>query len=199
MDLRHTTGEDEEEVEKTKSDAGFDILRGTGYSSRSPDGDSDETACEIRDEIEVPLKVLVISLVVEIFLQPKPRLYMSLLDLHDYSKSLLLSSTPATSPSSLVFDQNLTINEMGGYFMRLLRGFISFTVHHKARIYNPTTRQLLFVLLGTITVISVQMQKIRSESWVFVLEAGGSWKRVAKELHPHIPSQLELTMNGVLY
>ncbi|KAH0859665.1 hypothetical protein HID58_087926, partial [Brassica napus] len=39
-----------------------------------------------------------------------------------------------------------------------------------------------------------------SEHWVFVLEAGGSWKRVAKDFQtPHHPSRLQVTMKNVLY
>nr|VDD32517.1 unnamed protein product [Brassica oleracea] len=39
-----------------------------------------------------------------------------------------------------------------------------------------------------------------SEHWVFVLEAGGSWKRVAKDFQtPHHPSSLQVTMKNVLY
>ncbi|KAJ0254405.1 F-box only protein 8 [Hirschfeldia incana] len=162
----------------------------------------------------------------------QPRLYMSLLDKDDYSKSMLLSSAPSpASPSSIVFDQDLTIREMGGYYLRAVRGFIGFTVFKKeARIYNPSTRQLIILpavesnilaevdkynisyficydplkdqykVLCTITVVSEErMQTIRSERWVLVLEAGGSWKRVAKDFHPHFPDPLELTMNGVLY
>ncbi|CAH8372579.1 unnamed protein product [Eruca vesicaria subsp. sativa] len=161
--------------------------------------------------------------------QRQPRLYMSLLDQANYSKSVLLSS-PA-SPSSIVFDQDLTIPNMGGYYLRAVRGFISFTVFKKeARIYNPSTRQLIILpaveskilaevdkynisyficydplkdqykVLCTITVLSEDMQTIMSsERWVLVLEAGGSWKRVAKDFHPHFPDPLELTIKGVLY
>ncbi|CAH2061335.1 unnamed protein product [Thlaspi arvense] len=163
---------------------------------------------------------------------PGPRIYMSLMDRVDYSKSLLLSSAPSTcSPSSLVFDQDLTIPAMGGFYMRVVRGFISFTVSYKGRIYNPSTRQLVILpavpsniiaeeeiynicyfvchdpvndqykVLCTIAVISEpeDMQKVRSELWVYVLEAGGSWRRVAKDIQPHLPDALELTLNGVLY
>ncbi|XP_010467413.1 PREDICTED: F-box only protein 8-like [Camelina sativa] len=164
----------------------------------------------------------------------QPRLYMSLLDLYHNSKSLLLSSAPSTCPSSsssLVFDQDLTIRKMGGFFLRVLRGFICSTVDLKPHIYNPTTRQLVilpaiqgydilaaedrydilyfmghdpvndqFKLLCTITSMSNNdMQKIKSERWVLVVEAGGSWKRVAKESPPHLPNPFELNMNGFLY
>ncbi|CAL9223055.1 unnamed protein product [Arabidopsis halleri] len=165
--------------------------------------------------------------------QRHSRLYMSFMDLYNDSKSMLLSSAPISStfPSSLVFDQDLTIRKMGGFILRVLRGFICFTVDSKPHIYNPTTRQLVILpameesviiaeeednyeifffmghdpvkdqlkLLCTITTMSNDMQKIESELWVFVLEAGGSWKRVAKEFPPHLPSPYELNMNGVLY
>lgn len=81
-------------------------------------------------------------------LPSSPRLYMSLLDQANYSKSVLLSSAPnpAASHSSIVFDQDLTIREMGGYYLRAVRGFIGFTVFKKeARIYNPSTRQLIIL------------------------------------------------------
>lgn len=63
--------------------------------------------------------------------------------------------------------------------------------------HDPVNDQ--YKLLCTITDFSKDMQKIRSERWVFVLEAGGSWKRVAKDFHPHLPNPFELNMNGVLY
>lgn len=162
----------------------------------------------------------------------QPRLYMSLVDKSEDSKSLLLSSAPATSPSFLVLDQDLTVSDMGGHYLRVLRGFICFTVYLKARIYNPSTRQLVILppisdsdiiaeedvfgilffichdpvndqykLLCTITALSDHdyMGKIRSEQWVFLLEAGCTWKRVAEEFQPHLPLLLELNMNGVLY
>ncbi|KAG7583950.1 F-box associated domain type 3 [Arabidopsis suecica] len=63
--------------------------------------------------------------------------------------------------------------------------------------HNPVKDQLK--LLCTFTTMSNDMQKIESELWVFVLEAGSSWKRVAKEFPPHLPHPFELNMNGVLY
>ncbi|ESQ50839.1 hypothetical protein EUTSA_v10023110mg, partial [Eutrema salsugineum] len=158
-------------------------------------------------------------------------LYMSLLDHENYSKSLLLSSAPSTCPSSLEFDHDLTIRKMRGWYLRAVRGFLCFTVFKKARVYNPSTRQLVILpavvesnviaeedvykifyficydpvndqykLLCSITQVSDNMLlEIRSELWVFVLEAGGSWKRVAKDFPCHLPDGLELNMNGVLY
>ncbi|CAH8304170.1 unnamed protein product [Eruca vesicaria subsp. sativa] len=38
-----------------------------------------------------------------------------------------------------------------------------------------------------------------TEHWVFALEAGGSWKRVAKDFHTHYPSPIQVTMNEFLY
>lgn len=74
--------------------------------------------------------------------QPQPRLYMFLLDRNFYSKSLLLSSAPSTcSSSSVVFDKDLTIREMGGFYLRSVRGFICFTIFLQAHIYNPSTKQ----------------------------------------------------------
>nr|AAD24614.2 F-box protein family, AtFBX8 [Arabidopsis thaliana] len=162
--------------------------------------------------------------------QPQPSLYMCLLDRYNYSKSLILSSAPSTSPYSFVFDQDLTIRKMGGFFLRILRGFIFFTRNLKARIYNPTTRQLVILptikesdiiagppynilyfichdpvndrykLLCTVSYASDNdLQNLKSELWIFVLEAGGSWKRVANEFPHHVPSHLDLNMNGVLY
>jgi len=162
--------------------------------------------------------------------QPQPSLYMCLLDRYNYSKSLILSSAPSTSPYSFVFDQDLTIRKMGGFFLRILRGFILFTRNLKARIYNPTTRQLVILptikesdiiagppynilyfichdpvndrykLLCTVSYASDNdLQNLKSELWIFVLEAGGSWKRVANEFLHHVPSHLDLNMNGVLY
>lgn len=239
-------GENDEEEEKKKTSERdscgcreFRNLGRTRDSSGSPDRDSDEIAWEICVEIQVCLKLLVISFLVEIFSQSFPyglisTSFSSFMDLYNDSKSMLLSSTPISStfPSSLVFDQDLTIRKMGGFILRVLRGFICFTVDSKPHIYNPTTRQLVILpameesviiaeeeednyeifffmghdpvkdqlkLLCTITTMSNDMQKIESELWVFVLEAGGSWKRVAKEFPPHLPHPFELNMNGVLY
>ncbi|XP_023641943.1 F-box only protein 8 [Capsella rubella] len=165
--------------------------------------------------------------------QPQPRLYMSLVNRYYNSKSVLLTSAPSPSPNTIVFDQDLT-SRIGGYFLRLLRGFICFTcfrVGFKAHIYNPTTRQLVILpavkesdiiriaedryninyflchdhvkdqykVLCTIAVTSDYTQEVKSELWVFLLEAGGSWKRVAKDFPHHLSNALELTMNGVLY
>ncbi|ESQ38609.1 hypothetical protein EUTSA_v10029357mg, partial [Eutrema salsugineum] len=164
----------------------------------------------------------------------EPRLYMTLLELENYSESLLLSSAPSTCPSSsLEFDRDLTIREMGGWYLRAVRGFLCFTVHKKARVYNPSTRKLVILpavvesniiaeedhaynifyficydpvneqykILCTITLVSEDkmLPEMRSELWVFVLEAGGWWKRVAKDFPCHLPDGLELNMNGVLY
>lgn len=64
--------------------------------------------------------------------------------------------------------------------------------------YDPLNDR--YKLLNIVVHISDDdMQKIRSEYWVFVLEAGGSSKGVAKEFHPHLPNPYELTMNRVLY
>lgn len=45
------------------------------------------------------------------------------------------------------------------------------------------------------------MQKswVRSELWVFVVEAGGSWKRLAKDFQPLFSDPLQLIIKGVLY
>ncbi|CAA0363485.1 unnamed protein product [Arabidopsis thaliana] len=139
--------------------------------------------------------------------QPQPSLYMCLLDRYNYSKSLILSSAPSTSPYSFVFDQDLTIRKMGGFFLRILRGFILFTRNLKARIYNPTTRQL--VILPTIKesdiiagppyniLYFICHDPVNEQTTLH--KAGGSWKRVANEFPHHVPSHLDLNMNGVLY
>ncbi|KAL1205780.1 F-box only protein 8 [Cardamine amara subsp. amara] len=157
-------------------------------------------------------------------LQPQPRIYMTLLDDISYSKSVLLSSAPSTCLSSVVFDQDLTLRRMGGYSLRSVRGFMCYTICLEARIYNPSIRQLVklpFIKSSNIdphyvlhflchdpvnnqykilcVIMSKDIQMFKSELWVFVLEAGGSWKRVAKDFHPHRPTSLEVTMNGVLY
>ncbi|XP_019086793.1 PREDICTED: F-box only protein 8-like [Camelina sativa] len=76
----------------------------------------------------------------------QPRLYMSLMDRRFYSKSLLLSSAvPSPFPSTLEFDQDLTVRTMGGFDPRFLHGFICFMHYLNARIYIPTTRQLYII------------------------------------------------------
>ncbi|WZY80218.1 hypothetical protein YC2023_026602 [Brassica napus] len=164
--------------------------------------------------------------------RPQPRLFMSLIDWDCHSKSLLLSAAPTTSClSSFVFDDGLTIRKMGGVFMSILRGFICFSIHSRAHIYNPSTRQIVILpvvkskilapeesysnmynflghdpvndqykVLSIITSYSSKdLQNMRSEFWVFVIEPGGSWKRVAKDFHPHNYAEVELNTNGVLY
>ncbi|ESQ31658.1 hypothetical protein EUTSA_v10005275mg [Eutrema salsugineum] len=42
-------------------------------------------------------------------------------------------------------------------------------------------------------------ETLNSEHWVFVLEAGGSWKKVEFDQQPHIPTKLGLCINGVIY
>ncbi|CAN7139913.1 unnamed protein product [Brassica rapa subsp. narinosa] len=178
----------------------------------------------------------------------QPRFYMSLVHRLENTKSLLLSSTPTTTcpcpSSSLEFHQDLTIGGgMVGNLLRVLHGFICFTVKSEARIYNPSTRQLVILpciqesfvkgyphyfslyfichdpvsdqykLLCVITALFsrqgldeqekeelASVPETISEHWVFVLEAGGSWKRVAEDFRtPHHPSRQQVTMNNVLY
>ncbi|VVA99312.1 unnamed protein product [Arabis nemorensis] len=105
---------------------------------------------------------------------------------------MLLSSAPRTPPSSLKFNQDLTIRKIGGFDLHVLCGFICFKVLNRARIYNPSTRQLVILpaiqsnliarvgnynifflcfdpvndqykLLCTITVMSNNMQAISAE------------------------------------
>ncbi|ESQ31657.1 hypothetical protein EUTSA_v10005666mg [Eutrema salsugineum] len=38
-----------------------------------------------------------------------------------------------------------------------------------------------------------------SEHWVFVLEAGGSWKRIEFDQNPHFPTTRGVCINGVIY
>ncbi|ESQ47119.1 hypothetical protein EUTSA_v10028181mg [Eutrema salsugineum] len=38
-----------------------------------------------------------------------------------------------------------------------------------------------------------------SEHWVFVLEAGGSWKRIEFDQNPHFPTRRGVCINGVIY
>ncbi|CAN8245090.1 unnamed protein product [Cochlearia groenlandica] len=174
--------------------------------------------------------------------QQQPRIYMSLHDVDDYTKSMLLSTSLSSSSSlsspmtCLEFNHNINIPEMGGYDMHIIRGLICFTGLKKAQIYNPCTRQLVtlpnielysdilakeniysilyypchdlvndkYKVLCTITAkshINLPTTTIRSERWVLVLEAGSSWKRIAKDdLYPHhIPRWPLRNMNGVLY
>ncbi|CAN8326170.1 unnamed protein product [Cochlearia groenlandica] len=155
--------------------------------------------------------------------QQQPRIYMSLHDVDDYTKSMLLSSSSSSSSSPMTcldFNHNMNIPEMGGYNMHIIRGLICFTGLKKAQIYNPCTRQLVTLpkieysdILGKEKFYSIlyypyhdlvndqykvlctvaakphnlPTTTIRSERWVLVLEAGSSWKRIAKDFMIQVP------------
>ncbi|EOA26366.1 hypothetical protein CARUB_v10023283mg [Capsella rubella] len=55
-----------------------------------------------------------------------------------------------------------------------------------------------YKLLCTIAISSEFFENLKSEHWVFVLEAGGSWKKVVplKNYHPHAPSTVGHFING---
>ncbi|CAH2038882.1 unnamed protein product [Thlaspi arvense] len=78
---------------------------------------------------------------------PAPRLYLSLRDLNDKGKSVILSLAPSssssTTPSSFVVDHDLTIPRMGGNIVQFFRGFMCYIYRSRAHIYNPATRQLV--------------------------------------------------------
>ncbi|KAF8083906.1 hypothetical protein N665_0746s0008 [Sinapis alba] len=78
--------------------------------------------------------------------QQQPHLYMCLVD--DDEKSAMLLSMSPTSPDNtccFVVDQDLSIPEMGGYFLNVFHGLMCFSVRKKACIYNPSTGQRLIL------------------------------------------------------
>ncbi|XP_006280508.2 putative F-box protein At5g62660 [Capsella rubella] len=62
--------------------------------------------------------------------------------------------------------------------------------------HDPVLDQYKVVCI--IVVSSKKIKRITSEHWVFVLEPGGSWKRIELD-QPHIPTRLGLCINGVIY
>ncbi|KAF8089182.1 hypothetical protein N665_0514s0012 [Sinapis alba] len=157
--------------------------------------------------------------------QQQPHLYMCLVD--DDGQSALLSMSPTSPDNTTCFlvDQDLSIPEMGGYFLNVFHSLMCFSVRKKACIYNPSTGQRLILpqikkpniiadqgqvmyikrhyigydpvdnqhkLLCTIVMYCDRLFHLKSEHWVFVLEAGGSWKKVVshENYRPHAPFAL---------
>ncbi|KAG7569976.1 F-box domain [Arabidopsis thaliana x Arabidopsis arenosa] len=162
----------------------------------------------------------------------QPRLYMCLVD--DGGNRILLSiSSPSPDNTCyVVVDQDLSIPGMGGYFLNIVRGLMCFSLHKKACIYNPSTKQLLtlpaiksdivaqpgqkkhltryyighdpvsdqYKLVCTVAISSPlpRLGNLKSEHWVFALEAGGSWKKVVplENYRHHAPSSLGRSTSG---
>ncbi|KAG7535206.1 F-box associated domain type 3, partial [Arabidopsis thaliana x Arabidopsis arenosa] len=72
--------------------------------------------------------------------------------------------------------------------------------YHKSVLYflghDPVLDQ--YKVVCTVAVSSKRFKRITSEHWVFVLEPGGSWKRIEFD-QPHCPTRLGLCINGVIY
>ncbi|CAL9244622.1 unnamed protein product, partial [Arabidopsis halleri] len=62
--------------------------------------------------------------------------------------------------------------------------------------YDPVLDQ--YKVVCTVAVSSKKVKRITSEHWVFVLEPGGSWKRIEFD-QPHLPTRLGLCIKGVIY
>ncbi|XP_020871675.1 LOW QUALITY PROTEIN: putative F-box protein At5g62660 [Arabidopsis lyrata subsp. lyrata] len=62
--------------------------------------------------------------------------------------------------------------------------------------HDPVLDQ--YKVVCTVAVSSKKVKRITSEHWVFVLEPGGSWKRIEFD-QPHIPTRLGLCIKGVIY
>ncbi|XP_019100579.1 PREDICTED: F-box protein At2g40910-like isoform X2 [Camelina sativa] len=62
--------------------------------------------------------------------------------------------------------------------------------------HDPCNDQ--YKIVCTVAISSAFFGNVRSEHWVFVLEAGGSWKKVVrpKNYHPHAPSTVGHFLNG---
>ncbi|ESQ31649.1 hypothetical protein EUTSA_v10004411mg [Eutrema salsugineum] len=149
---------------------------------------------------------------------------------HNPGKSALLSlSSSSSSNSAESLNTDLTMEELGGHNMLVLRGLILYIVCRKAFIYNPATRQSVTLpaiksnifaqedywntvdyFLGHDPVLdqykvvcnvvrwSESLESLTSEHWVFVLEAGGSWKKIEFD-QPNLPTRPGLCINGVIY
>ncbi|KAG7639259.1 F-box/LRR-repeat protein [Arabidopsis thaliana] len=154
----------------------------------------------------------------------QPRLYMCLKDDGGHRVLLSISSPSRGNTSFVVVEQDLSIPGMGGFFLNVVRGLMCFSRRKKARIYNPSTKQLLtlpaiksdivvqqgqtkhhpryyighdpvsdqYKLVCTVAISSLlpRLGNLKSEHWVFALEAGGSWKKVVplENYRHHAPS-----------
>ncbi|RID70046.1 hypothetical protein BRARA_C02100 [Brassica rapa] len=144
--------------------------------------------------------------------QQQPRLYMCLVD-EGGQRALLSIASTSPDNTSFVVDQDLSIQGMGGYYLNDLHGLMCFSMGKTACIYNPSTGQhkarhiaeqgqTMYIkrhyigydpvdsqhkLLCTIVMYSDRLFNLKSEHWVFVLEAGGSWKKVVshENYRPH--------------
>ncbi|KAJ4878519.1 putative F-box protein [Raphanus sativus] len=56
-----------------------------------------------------------------------------------------------------------------------------------------------YKIVCSVVVFSEVRRKITSESWVFVLEPRGFWKRIVYDVQPHLPTRQGLCINGVIY
>ncbi|EOA14347.1 hypothetical protein CARUB_v10027527mg [Capsella rubella] len=63
--------------------------------------------------------------------------------------------------------------------------------------HDPVLDQ--YKVVCTVVVFSKDFERITSEHWVFVLEAGGSWKRIEFDQHHHRPGITGPCINGVIY
>ncbi|CAA7029011.1 unnamed protein product [Microthlaspi erraticum] len=157
--------------------------------------------------------------------QQAPRLFLCLVE-RDVENLLLSSSTSPPDKNWFVVSQDLTIPKLPSlYFFNGLHGLICFTISStEACVYNPTTGQLLklpsinnsnmpqmvttryfighdpvsdqYKILCTIASFSGDLENMKSEHWVLLLGAGGSWKKVESyDLH-HAPGTIGRSING---
>uniref|UniRef100_A0A1J3IW29 F-box protein n=1 Tax=Noccaea caerulescens TaxID=107243 RepID=A0A1J3IW29_NOCCA len=160
--------------------------------------------------------------------QQAPRLFLSLAEEKGDENILLSSSTSPPNNTCFVVSQDLTIQKLPSlFYFNGLHGLIclSFT-YREACVYNSTTGQLLrlpsinnsnmpqrrttryyighdpvsdqYKILCTIANFSGDLENMKSEHWVLLLEAGGvggSWKKV-ESYHPHAPTSLGRSING---
>ncbi|KAG7535213.1 F-box-like domain superfamily [Arabidopsis thaliana x Arabidopsis arenosa] len=72
--------------------------------------------------------------------------------------------------------------------------------YHKSVLYffghDPVLDQ--YKVVCSVAVSSKKVKRITLEHWVFVLEAGGSWKRIEFD-QPHLPTRLGFCIKGVVY
>ncbi|XP_056862552.1 F-box protein At2g40910-like isoform X2 [Raphanus sativus] len=122
--------------------------------------------------------------------QRKQHLYMCLVD-KDGQRALLSMSPTSPDNTCFVVDQDLSIPGMGGYYLNGLHGLMCFSMRKRTCIYNPTTGQRLTLpkIKPDIIAEPDKLLNLKTEHWVFVLEAGGSWKKVvpSENYRPHAP------------
>ncbi|KFK27961.1 hypothetical protein AALP_AA8G453800 [Arabis alpina] len=139
-----------------------------------------------------------------------PRLYVSLVDhqhdcdsmevCHNPGKSLLVSLSRNNADS---FDKDLSMPARQSLTLPAVKSNIfDQEVRHKYVDYFLGHDHVLdqYKVVCTVSIASNEFTRITTEHWVFVLEVGGSWKRIEFN-QPHLPTDpgASVCINGVIH